>query len=118
MKIDVITKDELNELSEQIRMIHEKIDQLNRPLTKIVKGRQLRQFLGEISESALTSLRAKGIIPFMQIEKTYYYDLDSVLKALKNHEYQAQHSIKPLDGISKPPPPMDLMNLNFRNPLQ
>ena len=118
MKIELITKEEFSELRELIQKLDEKIDSSNRTLTKIVRSKQLREFLGGISDSALINLRTKGIIPFIQIEKTYYYDLESVLKALKEHEKQPQFTMNPPIGVSKPPPPMDLLNLNFRNPLQ
>ena len=118
MNIEIITKEEFNQLQEQIRRLDEKLDQLSQPVTKIVKGRQLRQFLGGISESALTNLRSKRIIPFMLVERTYYYDLPDVLKALKEHERRVEPIENPSLVHSKPPPPMNLLNLNFRNPLQ
>ena len=110
MKIELITKSDLDDLTQLVQKMNEKIDGFSNPPTKFIRSKEVRQLLGGISESTLANLRNKGIIPFSFIERTYFYDAEGVIQAIKAHENTLLTTPKNgiFTGKSQPPPPLSL----------
>ena len=120
MNIDLITKTEYEELKNLLIQIDAKLEHHVTQTPQIVKGKQLQKILGNISSSSLNNLKQKEIIPYMLIEKTYYYDVNDVLQALKVHQTTttlkiANTALKSALKNPKPPSPLDF-NYSYKTP--
>ena len=59
------------------QLIELKIAVENKQIKKIMKNKELKEYLG-VSYSTLDKMRANNVIPYKKIMGNYYYDIDEV----------------------------------------
>ena len=74
----------VGELQQQVQQLQQQVQQLQHepPPVELINGRQLCKRL-QISEPTLIRWREAGRIPYLAIGGAYRYDLNAVIKALK-----------------------------------
>ena len=88
MKLEVITKDDLHQLKEEILneisvLLKDRTEQ-----KKWLKSTDVRDMLG-ISPGTLQNLRVNGTLPFTRVGGTIYYAHEDVLKVLLRNKQNA-----------------------------
>ena len=82
--MEIVTKemfeDFKNELNGQLIELKNSIE--NKQTKKIMKNKELKQYLG-VSYSTLDKMRSKNIIPYKKIMGNYYYSVDDVDSVLQ-----------------------------------
>ena len=77
--MEIVTKemfeDFKNKLNEQLIELKNAVE--NRQTKKIMKNKELKEYLG-VSYSTLDKMRANNIIPYKKIMGNYYYSVDNV----------------------------------------
>ncbi len=88
MNVEIITKNDLNELKKEI--ISELTDLLkdNTQKKKWLKSSDVRELLN-ISPGTLQNLRVNGTLPYTKMGKTIYYEYDDVTAILKKNKKTA-----------------------------
>ena len=88
MNVELITKNDLNELKKEI--ISELTDLLkdNTQKKKWLKSADVRELLN-ISSGTLQNLRVNGTLPYTKMGKTIYYEYDDVTAILKKNKKTA-----------------------------
>lgn len=109
MKVDLITQEDLQELKqllEDIKGILQTSSGLHSP--KYVRSKEMRELLGGISGASLSNYRAKGLIPYVNLDGSFFYDVTSVMKALKDLETVTRSQNSPIEFscFTSPPPPL------------
>ena len=85
MKIEVITKDDLETLKQEIISELKIIVGSQTEQKKWLKSVEVRKLLN-ISPGTLQNLRVNGTLPFTKMGKTIYYDYDDVLNILTQNK--------------------------------
>lgn len=85
MHIEVITKDDLHQLKQEIISSLTSLVQGNNNHTQWLKSAQVREML-TISAGTLQSYREKGILPYTRIGETIFYDRNDIEQILKDNK--------------------------------
>ena len=88
MKFEVITKDDLHQLKEEILNEISALLEGRKEQKKWLKSADLRDMLG-ISPGTLQNLRVNGTLPFTKVGGTIYYAHEDVLKVLLRNKQNA-----------------------------
>ncbi len=88
MNVEIITKNDLNELKKEL--ISEITDLLKdaTPNKKWLKSADVRELLN-ISSGTLQNLRVNGTLPYTKMGKIIYYEYDDVIAILKKNKKTA-----------------------------
>lgn len=85
MKFEVITKDDLKTLKQEIITELKVILGSQTEQKKWLKSADVRKMLN-ISPGTLQNLRVNGTLPYTSMGKTMYYDYDDVIKILTQNK--------------------------------
>lgn len=88
MKFEVITKDDLHQLKEEILNEISALLEGRKEQKKWLKSTDVREMLG-ISPGTLQNLRVNGTLPFTKVGGTIYYAHEDVLKVLQKNKRNA-----------------------------
>lgn len=88
MKFEVITKDDLHQLKEEILNEISVLLKDRKEQKKWLKSTDVREMLG-ISPGTLQNLRVNGTLPFTKVGGTIYYAHEDVLKVLQKNKRNA-----------------------------
>ena len=88
MKFEVITKDDLYQLKEEILNEISVLLKDRKEQKKWLKSTDVREMLG-ISPGTLQNLRVNGTLPFTRVGGTIYYAHEDVLKVLLRNKQNA-----------------------------
>lgn len=88
MKFEVITKDDLHQLKEEILNEISVLLKDRNEQKKWLKSADLRDMLG-ISPGTLQNLRVNGTLPFTKVGGNIYYAHEDVLKVLLRNKQNA-----------------------------
>jgi hypothetical protein len=82
--MEIVTKemfeDFKNELNGQLIELKNAVE--NRQTKKIMKNKELKEYLG-VSYSTLDKMRANNVIPYKKIMGNYYYDIKEIESVFK-----------------------------------
>jgi hypothetical protein len=81
MQIEIITKQDLVNLKQELILEFKKILNLDSQKIRYVKSKELLAML-KISNTKLYELRNKGLIPYKKLGGTYLYSMEEVQKSL------------------------------------
>jgi len=85
MTLDLITKDDLKTLKQEIISELKSILGSQTEQKKWLKSADVREMLN-ISPGTLQNLRINGTLPYTSMGKTMYYDYDDVIKILNQNK--------------------------------
>ena len=88
MKLEIITKDDLQQLKEDILNEISALFQGRTEQKKWLKSTDVREMLG-ISPGTLQNLRVNGTLPFTKVGGTIYFAHEDVLKVLLRNKQNA-----------------------------
>lgn len=88
MKFEVITKEDLHQLKEEILNEISVLLKDRKEQKKWLKSTDVRDMLG-ISPGTLQNLRVNGTLPFTRVGGTIYYAHEDVLKVLLRNKQNA-----------------------------
>ena len=88
MKFEVITKDDLHQLKEEILNEISALIEGKNNQKKWLKSSDVRDMLG-ISPGTLQNLRVNGTLPFTKVGGIIYYAHEDVLKVLNKNKQNA-----------------------------
>jgi len=79
--------------SAKLRAIDNNLEQLNKQVAKLQKGLFISKFIDnsdftrlmQISSSTAKNWRNKGVMPYTQIEKKFYYQIADIQMVLDQH---------------------------------
>jgi len=109
MKVDLATKEDIERVRELLEEVKDLLQSSsNSNLPKYIRSKELRVCLGGMSDTALSNLRNRKIIPYLKLEGTYLYEVTEVMNALKNHQVGTSHSTPRVEfrEFSSPPAPL------------
>jgi hypothetical protein len=84
MKVEFITKQDLEEFKSEIRDIITSTNKVAKP-TKWLRSSEVRKMLG-ISAGTLQSFRINGLIPHTKIGGTLFYNHNELIKILNDNK--------------------------------
>ena len=90
MKIDIVTKDDLEEIKSLLHEVLPVVRQMKSDeQRKRIRGKEVQDLLG-ISNTKLNDLRNSGKLTFTQFGNMYYYDSESILEELNRNRVKCR----------------------------
>jgi hypothetical protein len=84
---EIVTKQDLiDSLVKIVDEIQQIIDEKVTPKKKWLRSKDVREFLGGISNSKLQTLRINGTINYTKLGSSYYYDQEEISKILEENK--------------------------------
>jgi len=90
MKIDILTKEDLEEIKSLLHEVLPLVRQMkSEEQRKWIRGKEVQDLLG-ISNTKLNDLRNRGKLTFTQFGNMYYYDSESINEELNRNRVKCR----------------------------
>ena len=90
MQVELLTQQDLEEFGERLKeefsqILHEKLQELSCQNLGWLRGSQVKELLGGISESTLKALKDSGKLKSSKLNGTSYYKYSDIVEMMERH---------------------------------